>query len=249
MERIIRKPLQSLHDFKTRTSRPPLQPLGASTSAGYNNNQAQQFASGAGALVGHQDADTIKHLASTVGDFNFRSVASCHHIIILYLIFSGRWPGVTCTSWCWIGSRSSAWQSTFTAQTPQSRCREVETQNRYSKIKRFFHFPSCDWFSTCRQLFLNVILNTSRHCWNKKRQKWAMHSVVQWKRVDRAVAMSLVLVMTVVEQATQLCVKCFLMWPEKQRKSWMDDCGHLILVLCFVAWVLLFLQFMTVVNE
>ena len=133
MERIIRKPLQSLHDFKTRTSRPPLQPLGASSSAGYNNNQAQQFASGAGALVGHQDADTIKHLASTVGDFNFRSVASCHHIIILYLIFSGRWPGVTCTSWCWIGSRSSAWQSTFTAQTPQSRCREVETQNRYSK--------------------------------------------------------------------------------------------------------------------
>ena len=86
MERIMRRPLQSLHDFKTRTARPPLQPLGASSSAGYNNNQAQQFASGAGALVGHQDADTIKHLASTVGDFNFRSVASCHHIIILYLI-------------------------------------------------------------------------------------------------------------------------------------------------------------------
>ena len=76
MERIIRKPLQSLHDFKTRTSRPPLQPLGASSSTGYNNNQAQQFASGAGALVGHQDADTIKHLASTVGDFKFRSVTS-----------------------------------------------------------------------------------------------------------------------------------------------------------------------------
>ena len=92
-----------------------------------------------------------------------------------------------------------------------------------------------------RQLFLNVISNTSRHCWNKKRQKWAMHSVAQW--------MTLVLVMTVVEQATQLCVKCFLMWPEKQRKSWMDDCGHLVLVLCFVAWVLLFLQFMTVVYE
>ena len=72
MEMIVRKPLQSLHDFKTRTSRPPLQPLGASSSAGYNNNQAQ----GTGALVGHQDADTIKHLASTVGDFNFRSVTS-----------------------------------------------------------------------------------------------------------------------------------------------------------------------------
>ena len=86
MEMIVRKPLQSLQDFKTRTSRPPLQPLGASTSAGYNNNQAQQFASGAGALVGHQDADTIKHLASTVGDFIFRSVASCHHIIICIII-------------------------------------------------------------------------------------------------------------------------------------------------------------------
>ena len=59
--------------------------------------------------------------------------------------------------------------STVTVQT-SGNSKQVFKNKRFPPLTflwLMFHF---------RQLFLNVILNTSRHCWNKKRQKWAMHS-------------------------------------------------------------------------